>query len=138
MFLSALAATTCLFRANVGEILAAPGGREAIERVLEANIEIAIREGHPPRQKAIDFARGGLTDPASTWVASMLRDLEAGSLVESDHIIGWMLDQARKHHLDDTIHSLAYTHLKAYEARATRPALGLVDSMRDRLRLRRK
>jgi hypothetical protein len=28
--------------------------------------------------------------------------------------------------------------LKAYEARATRPALGLVDSMRDRLRLRRK
>jgi AcrR family transcriptional regulator len=28
--------------------------------------------------------------------------------------------------------------LKAYEARATRPALGLVDSMRDRLRFRRK
>jgi len=28
-----------------------------------------------------------------------------------------MLDKARKHRVDDTILSLAYTHLKAYEAR---------------------
>lgn len=117
VFLSALAATTCLFRANVGEIIAAPGGLAAIQRVLDTNIEIANREGHAPRQQAVEFARNGLTDPASTWVASMLRDLQSGGPVESDHIVGWMLDLARKHGLDDTIHSLAYTHLKAYEAR---------------------
>jgi 2-dehydropantoate 2-reductase len=52
-----------------------------------------------------------------TWSASMLRDLEAGRSVESDHIVGWMLGRAREHGVDDTILSLAFTHLKAYEAR---------------------
>jgi 2-dehydropantoate 2-reductase len=47
----------------------------------------------------------------------MLRDLEGGGRVESDHIIGWMLERARTHGVDDTMLSLAYTHLKAYEAR---------------------
>ncbi len=117
VFLSALAATTCLFRGNVREIMAAPGGREAMERALAANIEIATREGHPPRRALIDSARARLTDPAGTWSASMLRDLEGGGAIEGDHIVGWMLGKARTHGVDDTILSLAYTHLKAYEAR---------------------
>ena len=117
LFLSALAATTCLFRANVREIIAAPGGREVMERALAANIEIVTREGHPPRPAVIEFARNGLTNPAGTWSTSMLRDLEAGGSIEADHVVGWMLDKARKHGVDDTILSLAYTHLKAFEAR---------------------
>jgi 2-dehydropantoate 2-reductase len=117
VFLAALAATTCLFRGNVGEIAAAPGGREVMERALAANIEIATREGHPPRPGLIASARARLTDPAGAWSASMLRDLEGGGRIEGDHVVGWMLDKARKHQVDDTILSLAYTHLKAYEAR---------------------
>ncbi len=117
VFLCSLASATCLFRANVREIVAAPGGREAMERALAANVEIATREGHAPRPGSIEFARSRLTDPVGTWSASMLRDLEAGGQVESDHIVGWMLERARKHGVDDTILSLAYTHLKAYEAR---------------------
>lgn len=117
VFLSALAAATCLFRANVREIVAAAGGREAMERALATNMEIATREGRTLRPAAVEFARDRLTDPLGTWSASMLRDAEAGNPVESDHIVGWMLDRARAHGLDDTILSLAYTHLKAYEAR---------------------
>ena len=117
VFLSALAAVSCLFRANVREILAAPGGREAIERTLATHLEVASREGHPARAAAIGFARKGLVDPESLWNASMLRDMEGGGSVESEPIIGWMLAKAKKHGLDDTILSLAYTHLKAYEAR---------------------
>jgi 2-dehydropantoate 2-reductase len=117
VFLAALAATTCLFRGNVGEIVSAPGGREAMERALATNVEIATREGHPPRSSLVDSARARLTDSAGTWSASMLRDLEGGGRIEGDHIVGWMLDKARKHGVDDTILSLAYTHLKAYEAR---------------------
>ena len=45
----------------------------------------------------------------------MLRDLEAGGQVEADHVVGWMLAKARDHKVDDTVLSLAYTHLKAYE-----------------------
>ena len=117
VFLCALATATCLFRANVREIMAAPGGREAMERALAANAEIARREGHPPREKTMEFARARLTDPEGLWSASMLRDLESGGRVESDHIVGWMLDRARAHGIDDTLLSSAYTHLKAYEAR---------------------
>ena len=117
VFLCALACATCLFRGNVREIMAAPGGREAMQRALAANTEIATREGHPPRAKAIERAGERLMDPEGLWSASMLRDLEGGGSVEADHIVGWMLQRARKHQVDDTILSLAYTHLKAYENR---------------------
>jgi 2-dehydropantoate 2-reductase len=117
VFLAALAATTCLFRGNVGEIIAAPGGKEAMERVLATNAAIATAEGYPPRAASVEFARNRLTDPQGTWSASMMRDLEAGGRVEGDHIVGWMLERARKHGIDDTVLALAYTHLKTYEAR---------------------
>ena len=119
-FLSALAATTCLFRANVGEINAAPGGREAMERAYAANVEILRREGREPRPGAMKAARERLTDAAGQWSASMLRDLEAGGRVEADHVVGWMLERARRHGVDDAILSMAYTHLKAYEIRRER------------------
>jgi 2-dehydropantoate 2-reductase len=124
VFLSALAATTCLFRANVGEIMAAPGGREAMDRAITANIGIATREGHAPRAQAIEFARRRLMDPQGNWSASMMRDMEAGNPVEADHIVGWMLERARKHGIDDTVLSLAYTHLKSYEARRKAGRIG--------------
>jgi 2-dehydropantoate 2-reductase len=117
VFLSALAANTVLYRANVREIMAAPGGRDSMERTLAANIAIATRAGFPPRQQAIERATRRLTDPEGLWSASMLRDLEAGGAVEGDHIIGWMLERAWRHGLDSTMLSIAYTHLKAYEAR---------------------
>ena len=117
VFLASLAAVTCLFRANVREIMSAPGGREVMERALAANAEIAAREGHPPSASGLEFAKTRLTDPAGPWSASMLRDLENGGPTEADHIIGWMLDRARRHGVDDTLLSLAFTHLKAFEAR---------------------
>ena len=117
VFLAALAAVTCLFRANVREIIGAPGGRETMERALAANVEIATREGHPPSASGLEFARTRLTDPAGPWSASMLRDMESGGRVEADHVVGWMLDRARRHGVDDTLLSLAFTHLKAFEAR---------------------
>ncbi|MGZ5042041.1 MAG: 2-dehydropantoate 2-reductase [Usitatibacter sp.] len=116
-FLAALAAGTCLFRGTVREIMSAPGGREAMERLLASNIAIATAEGFPPRAAAMEAARRRLLDPEGNWSASMMRDLEAGGRVESDHIVGWMLERARKHGIDDTVLSLAFTHLKTYEAR---------------------
>ena len=123
-FLCTLAATTCLFRGNVAEIMAAPGGREAVLRAFDANIAIATREGHPPRAAHIENVRGRLTDPKGTWTASMLRDLEGGGPTEADHIVGWMLERARRHGVDDTVLSLAYTHLKTYEARRAAGRIG--------------
>lgn len=120
-FLSVLAAANCLFRANIGQIARAPGGLEALERALVANFAIATREGYAPRPAAVEFARKTLLNPASTLRGSMLHDLESGAPVEADHIVGWMLEKARKHGVDDTVLSLAWTHLKAYESRRSVP-----------------
>ena len=116
-FLCTLASATCLFRGNIGEIMAAPGGKEAVLRAFEANAQIAAREGHAPRVAHAEGSRARLTDPNGTWTASMLRDLEAGGRTEADHIVGWMLERARRHGVDDILLSLAYTHLKTYDAR---------------------
>ncbi len=116
VFLSAAAGLTCMFRANIGEILGAPGGIEAIDRFLKTNMEISAREGFPLREDAVTFCNVRLKTP-SALTASMLRDIEGGHAVESDHVVGFMLNLARKHGLDDSIHSIAYTHLKAYENR---------------------
>jgi len=117
VFLSALAAGTCLFRANVGEINCAPGGSDAMRQLLDANEKIAIAEGFAPRAAPMQGFRERLTDPAGNWSASMLRDLEGGGQVEADHIVGFMLERARRHGIEAPVLSLAYTHLKAYEAR---------------------
>jgi 2-dehydropantoate 2-reductase len=117
VFLCALASTTCLFRGNVGEIMAAPGGPETMQRAIEANIAIARAEGHAPRAQAVEFATARLMDREGSWSASMMRDAEGGNAVEADHIVGWMLERARRHGIDDAVLSMAYTHLKTYENR---------------------
>jgi 2-dehydropantoate 2-reductase len=43
--------------------------------------------------------------------------MEAGNPVEADHIVGWMLERARRHGIDDAVLAMAFTHLKAYEKR---------------------
>lgn len=116
VFLSAAAAITCLFRANIAEIMAAPGGPEYIDRLLDSNMKISAAEGYPLRPAAVEFSNARLKTP-SPLTASMLRDLESGNPVEADHIVGFMLNLARKHGIDDSVLSMAYTHLKAYENR---------------------
>ncbi len=107
VFLSALAAATCLFRGNVREIMAAPGGREAMLRLMKANGEIATKAGRAPRANVIQSATERLTDPKGEWSASMMRDIEAGNRVEADHIVGWMLGKAREFGVDDAMLSVA-------------------------------
>ena len=64
-FLSTLAGMTCLMRASVGDILAAPGGAQAITRYLDACIAIATHEGYAPRSAAIERCRAMLSAPVS-------------------------------------------------------------------------
>jgi 2-dehydropantoate 2-reductase len=116
-FLSTLAGITCLMRANVGEVLATPGGKLLMRQYSDCAIEIARLEGYAPRPDVLARFDSVLNSSDSTLTASMLRDLEAGNDVEADHIVGYMLNKAREHGLDDSIINVAYTHLKAYQNR---------------------
>ena len=123
-FLSTLAGMTCLMRASVGEILATEDGRGLMQRYLEACIAISANSGYPLRAPVLERFQKVLNAAGSPLTASMLRDLESGGRVEADHIVGFMLAKAREFSLDDSMLSVAYTHLKAYENRRVANRLG--------------
>ena len=116
-FLSTLAGMTCMMRANVGEILSTPDGKALMTDYVKASMAIATAEGYPPRAHVVERFEKILSSLNSTLTASMLRDLESGNEVEADQIVGYMLDKAREHKIDDRLIAMAYTHLKAYQER---------------------
>jgi 2-dehydropantoate 2-reductase len=120
VFLATLAGSTCLFRAAVGAILSAPGGERVMGALFSQCCEIAQENGYPMRPQFIERARKVLFAADSTMTASMLRDIESQSRIEADHIIGDLIGRAAeadREQLDLSPLSIAYTHLKAYEAR---------------------
>jgi len=58
-----------------------------------------------------------LNDTSSTYTASMLRDIERGGPIEADHILGFMLNKARQHRIDASLHQFIFVHLQSYEQR---------------------
>ncbi|MBW8271350.1 ketopantoate reductase family protein [Caldovatus aquaticus] len=118
VLLHTVAAATVLMRANVGEIARAPGGIAWMERLLERNAAIAAAEGFPVRPEVLERQiRPMFRNPQARNQASMLHDLESGGRIEADHILGFMLEAARRAGVDDALHETAYIHAKAYENR---------------------
>lgn len=124
VFLATLAGATSLMRASIGDIVAAPGGRDYIAGLYEECVGIANASGVPPREKVAANARAMLTAEGSALTASMMRDIAHGSRIEADHIVGDLIARGRAHAPDTALPrlELAYTHLKAYEARRAREA----------------
>jgi 2-dehydropantoate 2-reductase len=115
VFLSSLAASTCLMRTSVGNILAAPAGKDFILGMLDEVSSIATAEGHAPRAAFLERTRGMLTAEGSQMTASMFRDIKAGAKVEADHVIGDLVGRADAAKIPVPKLRTAYTHLKAYE-----------------------
>lgn len=111
------AVATVLMRANVGEIARAPGGVAMMLALLERNMAIAAHHGHPVRAGFAAEYRRVFSDTASQYATSMLRDLEAGGSIESDQILGFLLEAARRAGVPDALHEAAYVSAKAYEQR---------------------
>jgi 2-dehydropantoate 2-reductase len=121
VFLASLAGSTCLMRATIGDICASPGGTEFVLGLLEECGSIAAAEGYPMREALLQRANKMLTAPRSQLTASMLRDIERNAPIEADHIIGDLLRRGTGESPGKSSHlSIAFTHLKAYEARRTR------------------
>ena len=111
------AVSTVLLRANVGEIVRSPSGATLLLRVLERNAAIAAANGHPMRDAFLAEYRAVFSDPGSAYSASILRDLEAGGRIEADHILGFLLEAARRAGVPAELHEAAFLNAKAYEQR---------------------
>ncbi|MFZ2156365.1 MAG: 2-dehydropantoate 2-reductase [Bradyrhizobium sp.] len=115
VFLASLAASTCLMRSSVGNILAVPGGKDFILGVLDECSEVAEAEGHAPSGPFFQRTRGLLTAEGSQVTASMFRDIKAGAPVEADHVIGDLIARGDAAKVPVPRLRIAYTHLKVYE-----------------------
>jgi 2-dehydropantoate 2-reductase len=115
VFLATLAASTCLMRSAVGDILAAPGGKDFVLGVLDECSAVASAEGYAPRAPFLERTRGMLTAEGSQMTASMFRDIKVGARVEADHVIGDLIARGDAAKAPVARLRTAYTHLKAYE-----------------------
>jgi 2-dehydropantoate 2-reductase len=65
----------------------------------------------------MERTRTNLTMPKSGFAASMMRDMEGGGPTEAEHILGDLIRRGEAADVPCPLLRLAYTHLKAYEAR---------------------
>ena len=119
VFLATGAGITCLMRAAFGDIVAA-GGADLTNALFAECCAIATTQGFAPSETTIKFSRGMFNAPRSTIMASMLRDIERGAPTEADHVIGDLISRAGAPLPETALLRIAYTHLKAYEARRAR------------------
>ncbi|MGO8996494.1 MAG: 2-dehydropantoate 2-reductase [Polyangiaceae bacterium] len=115
VFIAAGAAMTSLMRAAVGVIVTA-GGTDLMATIIEECAEIARHEGFPMSAPALERTCATLNEPASSLTSSMLRDIEHGTPIEADHIIGDLLRRGGAP-APGSLLRVALVHLKAYEAR---------------------
>jgi 2-dehydropantoate 2-reductase len=116
VFLTTLAAGTCLMRASIGTIVATDHGQEVISRLLEESTAIASVEGFAPDEASMRSYRRLLTERGSSFTSSMLRDILGYRHTEVDHILGDMLRRAQRHGLDPPVLKIAHAHLQCHEA----------------------
>jgi 2-dehydropantoate 2-reductase len=115
--LASLAGVTCLMRGTIGEIVAAPGGSDFINRFFVEVVAVISAAGLAPREKFVADTRAMLTAPGSALNASMFRDMQARGRIEADQIIGDLLERGTKAGVSTPLLSLAYTHLRTYQNR---------------------
>jgi 2-dehydropantoate 2-reductase len=124
IMLCSLAAMSCLMRGTVGDILEAGEGQAIMLETVEECRKVAASAGGDPGEKGMQNVGGYLTQRGSRFAASMLHDLEKGSMVEADHVVGDMIARARKAGIATPNLRMAYAHLQVYVARRARGGIG--------------
>ncbi|MCP3724874.1 2-dehydropantoate 2-reductase [Paraburkholderia sp. CNPSo 3272] len=125
VFLASLAGSTCLFRAPIGAILATSDGAAIIERLFAECRAIAAGHGHAVRDSFLERSRAMLFAKGSSLTASMLRDVQNGSRIEADHVLGDLIQRggAAQHASNElSVLRVVYSQLKAYEAQRAEAA----------------
>lgn len=112
--LATMAGITSLMRASLGDILASPGGRDAVLGLLNECRTVAEAAGQTPRPEFIASTQKSVTTEGSPMKASMLRDIEASLPAEGEHILGDLADRARVLGISTPLLDLARCHVAAY------------------------
>lgn len=119
VLLAALGGICCLMRGTVGEVAAAPGGRDFAAAIVEEVVAAVRAVGKAPSEAFVANTRETLTRVGSAHTSSMYRDLLKGGAVEADQIVGDLIQRAKQAGIAMPLLSLAYTNLCVYQSRLT-------------------
>lgn len=116
--IAAGAGLTSLLRGTIGEIVATTTGLATAEGIMAETRGIVTALGHAPRQPSLDQVNRQLTDPASRWAASMMRDIEQSvPQLEVDHIIGDLIRRGAEAGVQAPLLSAVNAQLQIYNTR---------------------
>jgi 2-dehydropantoate 2-reductase len=110
---------TCLFRATIGDIVAA-GQAIFVEKILLEACVVASAAGYPPPSDYIYTTLAKFTQVGSNFTASMFRDMSAGGPIERQQIVGDLIGYAQRLGLEPPLLEVVHAHLRCYEERRDR------------------
>ncbi|MDD9381607.1 2-dehydropantoate 2-reductase [Streptomyces sp. ZAF1911] len=117
VFITTLAAVTCLARGAVGEVNAVPGGTEFGLAVLAEAAAVSAAAGYPVPESELGFTARTLATPDSSLTPSLYRDLLAGHPTEVEHVLGDLSARARALAVPTPLLDLAAVQLRVHERR---------------------
>ncbi|WP_028776534.1 ketopantoate reductase family protein [Shimazuella kribbensis] len=115
IFISAMAGMTCLTRSSIGPILESPNGIENYERLLHEICAIGKSQEPTLDHDVWEKTMGRVRTLGGAMKSSMLRDMEKGSPIETDHFHGTLLRLAPKD-LDVPMLKTIYSTLSIYQS----------------------
>lgn len=113
-FIAAAGLVTCLFRAAIGPIMAAGGGRH-VEAMVSELESVAAAAGHPVSARSHEATIGMLTAAGSAFTSSLYRDVIAGLPSEIEHILGDFAARGDALGVDTPLLDLGLVQLRAGE-----------------------
>ncbi|MCD8352164.1 MAG: 2-dehydropantoate 2-reductase [Planctomycetaceae bacterium] len=123
VLIATVAGSTSLMRATIGDINRA-GGLEFMQGLLAENASIAKANNHRPSEEFLSYIRSIITNPDSTQMASLAKDMDKGGKTEADHIFGDLINRAPSG-ADLSRLRTVYLCSRAYETRRQRENLPL-------------
>ena len=112
VLIGATAASTVLFQKPLGEICATTYGKRLIIEIHEECKKIVLSKGYDIGIEATNYNLKLITDKDSLLKASMLRDFESGKKTECEHILGYLIELAKRNNVQCNLIKAAHTRIQ--------------------------
>ena len=112
VLIGATAASTVLFQKPLGEISATTYGKSLIIEIHEECKKIVLSKGYDIGIEATNYNLKLITDKGSLLKASMLRDFESGKKTECEHILGYLIELAKRNYIRCDLIKAAHTRIQ--------------------------
>ncbi|MEE6451317.1 ketopantoate reductase family protein [Gottfriedia acidiceleris] len=115
LFITVMSGVTSLMRTPIGPIRESDGGRATIRELFEECANIMRSHGAPISSNIVDEHMKSIDALGYDMKSSLQRDMEKWSLVEGDHLQGYLLELAKKKDITAKLLELVYQNIKVYQ-----------------------